>query len=129
MARWIGLVAVVAAAGLAGCTSDWETRSEQLSRDNLDLIAQNEALRADTSEAVARSEGLNAQLTGADRENQKLKDERDEAVRRANEWKAESEKGAAVAPASGGGADHAAANTLAGKLRGTAGVRDVFVTP
>jgi chemotaxis protein MotB len=113
--RWFGALGVLAAAGLAGCASDWQERFEQSQRDYQDQAQVNEELRASASQAIAERESRDAQLEAMKSEQKRLLDERNLAAKRAAEWQAEAERNkAAPAPAASSGNESAAA---AGMLR------------
>lgn len=119
MRRWIGVFGLVAAVALAGCSSDLESRNDQLSRENSDLVTQIDEARTRNAQEIAKSEALSGQISAMDRENKKLLAERNEAARIAEEYKRRSESAAQapapVAPAATSSRD--AATELANSLR------------
>lgn len=131
--RWFGSLGLLAAAGLAGCASDWQERYEQSQRDMLDMSSKQEELRASNAQTVAQYEAQRAQMSAMEREQARLQEERDAAARRAAEWQAEAEKSAqsrsSTDPAVGiGMSDTAAAEKMVKDLR-DAGYPDARVTP
>jgi flagellar motor protein MotB len=94
--RWIGVLSVLVAFSLAGCSSDWQERYEQSQRENLDLVQQMEELRGVQATDAAKTEAARAQMTAMEREQARLLEERNEAARRAAEYKALLEKSPAA---------------------------------
>ena len=96
--RWIGVLGMLAAMSLAGCASDWQERYEQSQRENLDLVQQMEQVRSSQAEAAAKAESATGQIDALKREQEKLIQERNEAARVAENWKAEAEKRPTTTP-------------------------------
>lgn len=106
--RWIGVLGALAAVTLAGCASDWQERYEQSSRENKDLVDQMDAIRSSQAADAARAEAAAQQAKALERENEKMLAERNEAAKRAQEYKAMYEAGLQTpkspAPVADGGA-------------------------
>lgn len=108
--RWIGVLGALAAVTLAGCASDWQERYELSSRENKDLVDQMNEVRSSQASEAARAEAAAAAAKALERENEKMLAERNEAAKRAQEYKALYESGLQskpAAPATGSASDKA----------------------